>query len=1013
MLWDRKIRSHSFFVTNYLANYLTDCLTDDWQQIGGRMMKAIILAAGKGSRLGKMTESMPKAMIPLAGKPLLMHTLDRVKENDVQEVIIVIGYCGQYIKDHVGNRYEGMKITYVWNKDYEKTNNIYSLYLAAPYLDEDTILLEADLYYDRGVLEQLLAHKIPCAILVSPYNPAIMSGTVIAAEQVRAIEMIPAAQQRPEVDYLDTYKTVNIYYFEKDFLQKLFLPELQCYMTEQTRNCYYELALGELIRRRVPGIEIVSIPEQRWLEVDTPEDYQRAQEILRERDLVSVIIPVYNARESLKRCVDSARKQTHSNLEILLVDDGSTDDSLELCLEYEAQDERIRVIHQENRGVASARNAALKQARGHYIQFIDSDDHVREEWTETLLKAVQKHHADLGVCSYYEVTEQGTAKTRFDFDGTYGRSEYLEKMMGDPTDYYYGVLWNKMYRRSIIQKHSLQFEEKQQLGEDFIFNLQYLVFTEQLTMCEAPLYYYVRLNQDSLARSHQSTEESVDNRIELYHCYQDFFRKIGLYEEHRAKIDAYIVKHAAYEYDRILFKAKKLSWWKKCKKMHYVSKRCLREQEQWNLRNQLWVTVMAILANNRFAVQFRGLKNEYPGRERWYAIFIRTYAMLIKRSFLRLRNAAIQMHIPAKRRILLYCESPTMEEHLIHYYETVKKIRSLEWYLYYDPEYCSEERQMEGIQRICQGRKIQVLERPGSIYRIVWNLVVAADGRLPKLVKRIEQPALYVNHGLHMVSFDRGENLYAYSRWWGTEADGTPRFNVMLESNYQYALQVMKDNPLLQGIVKGVGYKESDEIREAMEKREEYREILGFQPEEKVLAVFSTWGRDSLFQCYGKELIAQMDPLLSEGYRIILSVHPREYTGYEQQRFLAGAYVDSQEVRGYIVRKPEQDFMPYLIAADVVLSDYSSMYEIALMAGKRLILCDYPKNRLWKKSITYNIRREVPLYSGEGNLRSLIEEAESGSCDAIYARYQRELLAPEQSYQQQVCEITEQLLENN
>ena len=120
-------------------------------------------------------------------------------------------------------------------------------------------------------------------------------------------------------------------------------------------------------------------------------------------DLISVIVPIYNVEKYINRCIDSIIEQTYTNLEIILVDDGSTDNSGSICDEYAKKDNRIKVIHKENGGVSSARNVGLDTAIGQYITFVDSDDYIEKKYCEILLKTLKKQKADCVACGYNRI----------------------------------------------------------------------------------------------------------------------------------------------------------------------------------------------------------------------------------------------------------------------------------------------------------------------------------------------------------------------------------------------------------------------------------------------------------------------------------------------------------------------------------------------------------------------------------------------------------------------------------
>lgn len=158
---------------------------------------------------------------------------------------------------------------------------------------------------------------------------------------------------------------------------------------------------------------------------------------------VSIIVPIYNAEQTLRRCIDSILTQAFTDFELLLVDDGSCDSSGAICDEYAAQDSRIQVIHKENSGVSSSRNLAISRAQGTYLQFLDSDDWITPDATSSLVRAAQEHQCDLVISDFYRVVgERVSRKGDIDEDTVLSREEYAAYMMENPADFYYGVLWN-------------------------------------------------------------------------------------------------------------------------------------------------------------------------------------------------------------------------------------------------------------------------------------------------------------------------------------------------------------------------------------------------------------------------------------------------------------------------------------------------------------------------------------------------------------------------------------------
>ena len=196
---------------------------------------------------------------------------------------------------------------------------------------------------------------------------------------------------------------------------------------------------------------------------------------------VSIIIPAYNAEKVLARCLDSVLAQTFTDFELLVMDDGSKDGTAALCDAYAAKDARVRVVHKQNSGVSDTRNQALNLATGEYLQFLDADDWITPEATALYVHAAEENRADLVISDFYRVVDGWTArKGSIDEEGVLSREEFAACMAKSPADYYYGVIWNKFYRRELVEKYKLRMDEKLRWCEDFIFNLEYILHTERI-----------------------------------------------------------------------------------------------------------------------------------------------------------------------------------------------------------------------------------------------------------------------------------------------------------------------------------------------------------------------------------------------------------------------------------------------------------------------------------------------------------------------------------------------------
>lgn len=247
---------------------------------------------------------------------------------------------------------------------------------------------------------------------------------------------------------------------------------------------------------------------------------------------VSVIVPVHNAQTTLKRCVNSIIHQEYTDLELLLIDDGSTDGSGVLCDEFAAQDKRVTVIHKENSGVSDARNLGLSRARGTYLQFVDSDDWITPDATKRLVKTAEDNECDLVIADFYRVIgERLSPKGNIDEAEAFSREKYAAYMMENPADFYYGVLWNKLFRREIVEKYQLRMDSSVSWCEDFMFNLEYIRHAKVFCAIQIPLYYYVK-TKGSLVSQGMSFAKTVRMKRAVFDCYTNFYKNIFSEEDY-------------------------------------------------------------------------------------------------------------------------------------------------------------------------------------------------------------------------------------------------------------------------------------------------------------------------------------------------------------------------------------------------------------------------------------------------------------------------------------------------
>lgn len=283
---------------------------------------------------------------------------------------------------------------------------------------------------------------------------------------------------------------------------------------------------------------------------------------------VSIIVPVYNAAKPLgenktvlHRCIDSILNQEYRDYELIVADDGSKDESGKILDEYATKDERINVIHKENSGVSNTRNLAIQNARGKYIQFLDADDWITTDATKSLVRTMEESKADLVIADFYRVVGENTShKGRIDSDKVLTRDEFADYMIQNPADYYYGVLWNKLYKKSIIDTYHLKMDASLSWSEDFIFNLEYLLHVKHVAPLQLPIYYYVKTEGSLVSQSRFDIRNIVDMKLSVIKYYDNFYKSIydeKEYTRKRPEILSFLVGFATDD-SAISFSTKKL-----------------------------------------------------------------------------------------------------------------------------------------------------------------------------------------------------------------------------------------------------------------------------------------------------------------------------------------------------------------------------------------------------------------------------------------------------------------------
>lgn len=282
-------------------------------------------------------------------------------------------------------------------------------------------------------------------------------------------------------------------------------------------------------------------------------------------EMITVIVPVYNVEKYLKKSINSIRNQTHTNLEIIIVDDGSTDGSGVLCDKFAKDDKRIRVIHKKNGGLSDARNCGIDLASGNLISFIDSDDYIRENMIEKLYTNLVNNSADISACGY-EMVYPEYAVTICEGDGVqvYSSEEAFKMLLHKKN---LGVIaCNKLYKKRLFQSIRYPFGKS---FEDISTTYKLLAVSDKIVYDPVPLYFYVQrldsINGINFKSKHfneknYDMETAVDELLSYVNCYKEYLSpdiRIGCLEYYLRVLNQEIIYSVKNE--RVYKKAKNLS----------------------------------------------------------------------------------------------------------------------------------------------------------------------------------------------------------------------------------------------------------------------------------------------------------------------------------------------------------------------------------------------------------------------------------------------------------------------
>ncbi|MBE5875471.1 MAG: glycosyltransferase [Lachnospiraceae bacterium] len=241
------------------------------------------------------------------------------------------------------------------------------------------------------------------------------------------------------------------------------------------------------------------------------------------QDLISVIVPVYNMEKYLDRCMKSVLEQTYRNLEIILVDDGSTDASPQMCDEYAMKDNRVKVVHKQNGGLSDARNAGLTIATGTYIGYVDSDDWIESDMYECMYSACVENQAEVAVCRYASVYPDRTVKAGTGNIYVFNKEELVDKYISDDDEIIiYNSVWSKLFHRSIVEGELFPVGHN---SEDIMYTTRSFCKAARGVYIDRCLYHYVQDREGSIMNTNR-TERMFRDEIPFWRAHIKCIREM-------------------------------------------------------------------------------------------------------------------------------------------------------------------------------------------------------------------------------------------------------------------------------------------------------------------------------------------------------------------------------------------------------------------------------------------------------------------------------------------------------
>ncbi len=320
-----------------------------------------------------------------------------------------------------------------------------------------------------------------------------------------------------------------------------------------------------------------------------------------------------------------------------------------------------------------------------------------------------------------------------------------------------------------------------------------------------------------------------------------------------------------------------------------------------------------------------------------------------------------------RRTVLLCCNDPLMIDYLVPFWELFRHDPRLRVYVTY-PVATSVKLTEDRIRYMHERLPFPTVS-PRWAWARAWDLVVCADHCLDVCLR---SPVILIGHGAPGKAVPGETTEYAFGKA-AHDAEGRLIYQRIFVGRDVDAARAIAGDPHLKDIVAVVGNLENDRVLEQDARRAEFRQAFGFQPTDTVVFVLSTWGEHCLWHTMGDALLEEFRKPIGS-FRFVLSAHPHEYRAKPNGERVWGEYLRSQKQYGFIVREPSESWIPYLVASDMVLSDYTNLVQAAVLLRKRILLTPVPEEVIWQGSITAKVRQFAPILRDARTLHQCLRD---------------------------------------